>query len=108
MCESGTGALGVVYGQGTNMVVLEFASHDGSGNFAFLDVGEHVDIEEEPVGQHHQAFNAAVEEHFEITLKTAAFVMHIGENGQKRRLVKCIFHAAQHERAVGGGHVGDH
>jgi precorrin isomerase len=34
--------------------------------------------------------------------------MYVSENGQKRRLVECIFDAAQHQRAVRIGHVEDH
>src|SRR5882757_4477404 len=108
MLKGSAGALGIVHDQGADMVVLEFTSHYGGGNFAFLDVGQHVDIKEEPVRQYHQTFDAAVEKHFKIAFKAIAFVMHIGKDRQERRLIESVLHAAQHERAVWVGHVGDH
>src|SRR6266850_7627997 len=108
MFESGAGALCIVHDQGTDVVVLEFASYDRRGDFTFFDVGEDIDVQEEPVGEHDQAFDAAVEEHFKITFEAAAFVVNVGENGKERRLVESVLHAAQYKSAVRVSHVEDH
>jgi len=41
----------------------------------------------------------------EVALETAALVVHVGENRQIRSLIERVFDAAQHQRAVGIGHV---
>ena len=53
-------------------------------------------------------FDAAVEQHLQIALEAAALVVHVGENGQVRRLVERVLDAAQDQRAVRVGHVEDH
>ena len=78
------------------------------GMLLFSRSAKQVDIEKKPVGQNDQAFDAAVEQHFEIALEAAALVVHVGEDGQVRSLVERVFDAAQHQRAVGIGHVEDH
>ncbi len=88
--------------------VSQFApDHDG-GDVAFFEIGEDVDVHEKPVGQDDEGFDAAVEQHFQIALEAAAFVVNVGENGKVGRLVKRIFDAAENQGAVGIGHVEDH
>ena len=65
-------------------------------------------IEKEPVGEHDQAFDAAVEQHLKIAFKAAALIVYIGENRQIRSLVERVLDAAQHQRAIGIGHVEHH
>jgi len=55
-----------------------------------------------------KAFDAAVEQHFEVTLEAAALVVHVGENGKIRSLVQRVLDAAQHQRAIGIGHIENH
>ena len=42
------------------------------------------------------------------SLEAAAFIVHVGEDRQKRGLVKGNLNPAQDQRAVGIGHVKDH
>ena len=91
----------VVDDDGTDGVGFQFAADHRGGDAAFFQIAEQVDIEEEPVGQHDEGFDAAVEQHFQIALEAAALVVHVGEDGKIRRLVQRIFDAAQHQRAVG-------
>jgi len=88
---------------------LQFAADHRRGNAAaFFEVAEQVDIEKQPVGQHDQAFHAAVEQHFQIALEAAALVVNIGQDRQVRSLIEGIFDSAQYQRAVGIGHVENH
>src|SRR5229473_1500521 len=108
MFEGGARACGIIYDHGADIVVLELAADGRSGNVVLLQIGEDVDVDEKPVGEDDQAFDAAVEQHFEIALEAAALVVHVGEDGKIRRLVESVFDAAQHERAVRIGHVENH
>ena len=92
----------------TDRVGLEFAADHRRGNAAFLQIAEQVDVEKEPVGENDQRLDAAVEQHLQIALETAALVVHVGENGKIRRLVERVLDAAQHQRAVRIGHVKHH
>ena len=92
----------------THGVAFELEADDRGGNAAFFKVGEQVDIEEEPVGENDETFDAAVEQHFQIALEAAALVVNVGEDGQVRRLVERVLNAAENQRAVGVGHVEDH
>jgi tetratricopeptide (TPR) repeat protein len=98
----------VIDDDGTHGVALEFATDQRGGNAAFFEIGEEIDIEKQPVGENHQAFDAAVEEHFEIAFEAAAIIVDIGENRQIRGLIERVFDAAQHQRAVGVGHIENH
>ncbi len=106
--EGGTGAEGVVDDDGADLLVLQFAADDGGGNFAFLEIRQHVDVEVGPVGEDDQTFDAAIEKHFQITLETGAVIVNVGENGEEGSFVQTVLDAAQDERAVGVGHVEDH
>src|SRR6266852_3926277 len=108
MFEGGARACGVIYDHGADIVVLELAADGRSANVVLLQNGEDVDVDQKPVGEDDQAFDAAVEQHFQIALEAAALVVHISEDGKIRRLVKSVFDAAQHERAVRVGHVENH
>ena len=92
----------------THRVAFKFAADEHGGDAALFQIGEQVDIEKKPVGENNQAFDAAVEQHLEIALEAAALIVHVGENRQVRGLVERVFDAAQHQRAVGVGHVEDH
>src|SRR5208283_4743789 len=72
------------------------------------EVGKHIDVDGQPVGQNDQPLDAAVQQHFEIAFETAALVVYIRKNGKERRLVKSVLDATQHERAVRVGHVENH
>jgi tetratricopeptide (TPR) repeat protein len=92
----------------THGVAFEFAADQRRGNAALFEIGEQVDVEEQPVGQHYQAFDAAIKQHLEIALEAAALVVNVGENWQVGSLIETILDAAQHQRAVGVGHVEYH
>src|SRR5262249_39386538 len=107
MLKRGTSSLRVVNNQRTDAVILEFAPDDRRRDLAFFQVRENVDIKKQPVREDNQTFNAAVEEHLQISLETTALVMNIGQDRQERRLIEGILHAAEHERAIRIGHVRD-
>src|SRR5258708_32031383 len=106
--ESGARAQIIVDDHRTDIVVLEFAAHGHGWNVVLLQIGEDIDVHKQPVREDDQAFDAAVEQHFQIALEAAALVVHIGEDGEERRLVESVFDAAQHECAVRVGHVENH
>src|SRR6266852_45844 len=81
MFEGGARACGIIYDHRADIVVLELAAHGCGGNVVLLQIGEDVDVDEQPVGEDDQAFDAAVEQHFEIALEAAALVVHVGEDG---------------------------
>src|SRR6266481_2953712 len=108
MFESGARSQIIVDDHRADVVVLQFAAHGHGRNVVLLQVGEDVDVHKQPVREDDQAFDAAVEQHFQIALEAAALVVYIGQNGEERRLVKSILDAAQHERAVRVGHVENH
>src|SRR5579871_5742641 len=92
----------------TDGVGLQFAADHRSRNAALLQVGQEIDIEEQPVGKDNESFDAAVKQHFQVTLEAAALVVHVSKNGQIGGLVQCVFNASQHQGAVRVGHVEDH
>src|SRR5580704_2302464 len=108
MLEGSVAAEFVVDHHGADRVGLKFASDHDGGDIAFFEVGEDVDVHEKPVGEDDQGFDTAVEQHFQIALEAAAFVVDVGENGKIGRLVKRIFDATKNQSAVGIGHVEDH
>src|ERR1700685_4096345 len=74
----------------------------------FLQIGEQVDVDEQPVGENDEALDAPVQQHFEVALETAALIVNIRENRQERRLVQGVLNAAKHQRAIRVGHVENH
>src|SRR6202034_3598361 len=92
----------------TDRLRLQFAADHGRWNAALFEIAQQVDIEKEPVGQDSQGFDAAVEQHFQIALETAAFVVHIGENGKIGGLVESVFNATENESTERIGHVKNH
>src|SRR5271170_2969996 len=85
--ECTAGAPVVVDDDGADMAIFQFAPDNRGGNVVLLKIGEHIDVDEQPVGENDESLDAAVEQHFEIALETAALIVDIGENGQERRLV---------------------
>ncbi len=65
------------------------------GNIAFFQVGEQVNIHEEPVGDDDERFDGTREKHFEIALEAAALIVHVGENGEVGGLVQRVLDAAK-------------
>src|SRR5580693_3129597 len=98
----------IVHDDGTDRVGLQLAANHGGRDAAFFQIPEQVDIEKEPVGNHDQPFDAAVEQKLKIALEAGALVVHVGEDGKVRRLVKRVFDATQHQRAKRIGHVEHH
>src|SRR5208337_4660773 len=98
--ESGPGAQMIVDDHGADIVIFQFAPDNRGRNVVLLEIGEHIDIDEQPVGQNDEPLDAAVEQHFEIALETAALVVAVCKDGEKRRLVESVLDAAQYERAV--------
>ena len=73
----------VVDNDRADRIRFQFAANHRRGNTAFFQVGEKIDIQEYPVGQNDQGFNAAVQQHLEIALKASALVVDVGEDRQK-------------------------
>ena len=90
MFQGRVGSGRIVDDDGADLVGLELAAHGGGWNVAFFQVGEHVDVHEQPVGQDDQSLDAAVKEHFQVALEAAALVVHVGEDGQERGLVESV------------------
>src|ERR1700733_9851334 len=108
MLEGGVGAQFVVDHDGADGIILQFASNHHGGDAALFQIREDIDVHEKPVGQNDQGFDAAVEQHFQIALEAAAFVVDVGEYGEVGRLVERILDAAENQSAVRIRHVEDH
>src|ERR1035441_5153313 len=108
MFEGGASADGIVDEHGADLVVLELPTDRRGGNVVLLQVGEDVDVHKQPVGQDDQAFDTAVEQHFQIAFEAAALVVDIGKDGKVRGLKERVLNAAQHQRAIRVGHVEHH
>src|SRR5262245_50323738 len=108
MLEGEVSANFVVDDDRAHRVGFQFAADHGGGDAALLQVGEKIDVQEKPVGQYDQRFDAAVEKHLEVALKATALVVNIGENREERGLVQGVFDAAQDQGAKGVGHVKNH
>ncbi len=98
----------VVDDDGADGVGFELASDHGGGDAAFFEIAEEIDIEEDPVGDDDESLDATIEQHLEITLETAAFVVDVGENREIGRLVERVLDAAKNQGAERVGHVEDH
>src|SRR5258708_9893409 len=98
----------VIDGHRTGGVGLQLAPDDDRRNLRLLQVRQHRDVKIEPVGEHNQRFYATLQQHLQITLKTAALVMRIGEYRQVGNLIKGILDTAKDGRAIGISHVEHH
>ena len=87
MFERAIGSQFIVDNYGADRVGLQFAADHGSGNAAFLQIGEHVDFHEQPIRKHDQRLYATVEKHLEVAFETAAFIVNIGEDRKIGRLI---------------------
>src|SRR5205814_9220068 len=85
-----------------------FAADHRRRNAALFQIGQDVNINEQPVRQYDQRLYPAIEQHFQVSLEAAAFVVNIGQDWQVRSLVKTVFDSSQHQRAVRVGHVEHH
>src|SRR5580698_4186514 len=76
----------VINDYGTDGIGFQFESNHRGRNAALLQIGQQIKIEEKPVGQNNKRFDAAVEQHLEITLEAPAFVVYVGKDRKIRRL----------------------
>src|SRR5438270_7238246 len=98
----------VVHDHRTDRIRLEFAADHGRRYAVFFQIAQQVDVEKQPVCNHDQGLDAAIEQHLQITLEAAALIVYVRENGQIRRLVESIFDAPQNEGTERVRHVEDH
>jgi hypothetical protein len=84
-CSNGGIAAGLVVGyDGLNRTSSQVAPYDRDGNTVFLDLGERIDLCEEPVGDQDQPFDAASDEHVEIAVKLLRAIVRVHDDGQER------------------------
>lgn len=98
----------VVDHHGADPITGNFPTNRGGRNLLFVDVGEDVDIDEEPVGHNDQAIDVTLEKHLEITLKTVVLVVGIGEDGKVAEGIEGVFDPAQDGRAEWIGNIEEH
>src|SRR5581483_306434 len=108
MLDGGVGAQLVVHDYGADGVGLKFAADHHGGDAALFEIGQNVNVDEQPIRQHDQRFDAAVEQHFQVAFEAGAFVVDVGENGKVRRLIESVLDPAQDKGAKGIGHVENH
>src|SRR4029077_9993173 len=77
-CEAAAGF--IVHHNGTDEVAGERRAVGGGGDFALIQIGEHVNVDEQPVGNHDQGVDVPLQEHFQIALKALALFVSIGKN----------------------------
>ena len=86
----------------------KLTADQGGGNAALPQVGDQVDVQEQPVGKNHEALDPTVQHHFQVTLKAAALVVNVGQERQEIGLIERVFDTPQDPRAVRVGHVKNH
>src|SRR5207244_12276978 len=79
MFERAIGSQFIVDNYGADRVGLQFAADHGSGNAAFLQIGEHVDFHEQPISKHDQRLYATVEKHLEEAYETHEIILIIDQ-----------------------------
>src|ERR1700722_13647137 len=77
----------------------ECATNHDRGNISFLEIGDQININEEPVRDKNQPPHRARQQHFQITLEAAALIVDVGKDRQIRGLVERIFDAAKDQGA---------
>src|SRR6185295_1384984 len=92
----------------THALSLQFASDHHCRNGVLLQISQYVDVQEQPIGENDQSLDSSVQQHFQVPLKTAPFIVRVSKNGYIRRLVQGILNPAQNQRAVRVGHVENH
>ena len=70
----------IVHDHRTDGIIFQLATHQSAGYAALFQIAEQVDIKKKPVRENDEPFNAPVEQHFQIALKAAAFIVYIGED----------------------------
>lgn len=108
MLEGKARAKRIIDNDRTHAFILEFAADNGGRDLAFLKVRQHIDIEKKPVREHDQTLDAAIKKHLKVSFKTCALVVHVGEDGQIRRVEETVLDSPQYQRAVGIGHIEHH
>src|SRR6202035_1464736 len=90
MFESGVCSEFVIDHDRTDGIVAQFASDHCSGDAALFEIGQNVNIDEQPVCKNNQRLDTPVQQHLQIALKAAPLIVHISENGKIRRLIESI------------------
>jgi hypothetical protein len=108
MFEGSRGAHFIVDRNGAAQFGFDFASGYDRGNLAFREIAEEFNVRDQPVGNDDEAFDAAVEKHFEIALEAVRFVVGVGEEGKIVGLVEGVFEAAKNRSAKRIGDIKNH
>src|SRR5215469_10174868 len=95
----------VVHDDRTYSVAGKFPTDGGGRNIALGEIGEEMDIYEQPVGDDDQRLHMAIEEHFEIALEAVTLVVGVGKNRDVGTLKKRVLDAAQDGHAEGVGNI---
>ena len=74
---------------------LERPSGNDRGHLPFREVGQELDVGDQPVRHNDESFNASIEKHFEIAFEAQRFVVSVGKQGKIIRLIQGILDAAQ-------------
>src|SRR5271156_3676586 len=98
----------VINHDGADSTGTKLAADHDCRDVAFFNVGEEVDVHEEPVGDDDEGFDGAREEHFEVALETDALIVHVGEDGEIGGLIQSIFDAAEDQRVIRVGDIEHH
>ena len=70
----------VIHNHRAYAFILELTPDHDSRNAALLQVREHIDVDEQPVGQYNQRLDTAIQKHFKVPLEAAAFVVNVGQD----------------------------
>src|SRR5215475_6482112 len=98
----------VVDHDGADAIARQLPADGGGGDLTFVQVGEDVNIDEEPVGNDDQAVDVAFEEHLQVAFEAVALVVSVGKDRQIGERVKGVFDATQNWNAKRVGHIEQH
>ena len=75
----------IVHHDGTDAIAGNFPANGGGGNLLLVEIREHMNVHEEPVGDDDQTVDVTFEKHFQITLETISLVVGVGKDREDSR-----------------------
>ena len=98
----------VVHHHGAHRIARQLPADRSRRNIPFAQIGQHMNINDQPVRHHDQRFHVVLQEHLQVALKTIPLVMRVGKDRHIRRLIQRVFNPAHHRRAERIRNVEEH
>src|SRR5207248_7110289 len=69
---------------------VQFVANHCRRDVALLQITKYFDIYKEPVGNYDQGLDPPIQQHFQVALKPAAFVVDVGQNCKNEALYSAL------------------